>query len=654
MTEEPQHFDLRSHDLVADRRDELLRLFPEARTEDGQIDFNHLRLALGDTVLVGRERYGMTWPGKADCFKAIHSPSLATLLPVPDESVNFSTADNLIIEGDNLEVLKLLQKSYIGKIKMIYIDPPYNTGSDFIYSDDYTDPMHRYLEYSGQVDGQGKKYATNTESDGRFHSRWLSMMYPRLYIARHLLREDGVILVSMNDGSPPASPGELRGLRAILDEIFGEENFLATLIWNKQHSQQQGLFKRYHEYVVCYAKSAVLVGGIGGGEGEIDAGALKKISNANPASEFTFPAGVRFEAQDGVVFTGTFGVSEKVTVVRGRLVARDGKTAEEVTLSAGWTQKAQMTRYFRGETVFDTRGQRVLEFYFNSAGKLKSRKNRSRITPPTILPTYGMVSEQTSHVSKLFGNPVFDAPKPVNMMADFLKWFVEKDDIVLDFFAGSGSLCEAVICSTESARFIAVQLPEPVDLATDAGRNAQSHGLATVSDITKERTRLVINQLHPANGVNENPGSNGAEHYGFRVFKLAESNFTPWDPESATDPDLLQLALLDHVDHIRERRTGLDLLYEILLKSGYELTVSFEVETIEGRSVYNVDGGALFVFLDGQPTLELVRSMAERRPQRVVMLDAGFRGDDQLKANAAQTFKYAGASEGEQVVFRTI
>jgi adenine-specific DNA-methyltransferase len=199
MTDQTEKLDLGSHDIVGDKTQELLGIFPEIHTEGGKIDFERLKLALGETVDVGKERYGMNWPGKADCFKTIQQPSLATLLPVPDESVNFDTTENLIIEGDNLEVLKLLQKSYLGKVKMIYIDPPYNTGNDFIYPDNYAESLQTYLEYTGQVDAEGKKFGTNTEADGRFHSKWLNMMYPRLYLARNLLREDGVIFISIDD-----------------------------------------------------------------------------------------------------------------------------------------------------------------------------------------------------------------------------------------------------------------------------------------------------------------------------------------------------------------------------------------------------------------------------------------------------------------------
>src|SRR6202790_5325741 len=223
MTEVPEKLDLRSHDIAEDKRQELLRLFPEIRTEGDKLDFDRLKLALGESVDVGKERYGMNWPGKAECFKAIQTPSLSTLLPCPEQSVNFESTANLIIEGDSLEVLKLLQKSYLGKIKMIYIDPPYNTGNDFIYPDDYAESLQTYLKFTNQADAEGMKFSTNTEADGRFHSKWLNMMYPRLYLARNLLREDGVIFISIDDN-------EVDNLRKLCAEIFGEEQFIAQCV----------------------------------------------------------------------------------------------------------------------------------------------------------------------------------------------------------------------------------------------------------------------------------------------------------------------------------------------------------------------------------------------------------------------------------------
>jgi DNA modification methylase len=246
---EPEKLDLRSLDVAHERREEVVRLFPEARTEGGNIDFDQLKRALGETVDAGRERYGFIWPGKAECFKAIQAPSFATLRPAPKDSVNFETTENLIIEGDNLEVLKLLQKSYLDKVTMIYIDPPYNTGKDFIYPDNYSESLQTYLEYTGQVDSEGRKFGTNTETDGRFHSKWLNMMYPRLYLAKNLLRDDGSIWVSIDDG-------ELENLRRILDEVFGDENFIATFIWEKRRTREnRRVFSFNHDYIICFAKN---------------------------------------------------------------------------------------------------------------------------------------------------------------------------------------------------------------------------------------------------------------------------------------------------------------------------------------------------------------------------------------------------------------
>jgi adenine-specific DNA-methyltransferase len=250
MTEEPDKLDLRSTDIAEDKRQELLRLFPEIRTEGGKVDFERLKLALGEAVDVGRERYGMNWPGKAECFRTIQASSLGTLRPCPEESVDFDTTENLIIEGDNLEVLKLLQKSYLGKVKLIYIDPPYNTGNDFIYPDDYTESLQTYLEYTRQVDAEGRKFATNSDTDGRFHTKWLNMMYPRLYLAKNLLRDDGLLFLTINDQ-------EYANLRSLLDEIFGEQSFVGTAVWEKAYTANMTaqFISDTHDYVVIYCRN---------------------------------------------------------------------------------------------------------------------------------------------------------------------------------------------------------------------------------------------------------------------------------------------------------------------------------------------------------------------------------------------------------------
>jgi adenine-specific DNA-methyltransferase len=247
---EPEKLDLRSLDPAIARREELVRVFPEARTEGGKIDFDQLRRALGETTDAGRERYGLVWPGKAECFRTIQAPSVATLRPAPEESVNFESTENLVIEGDNLEVLKLLQKSYLTQVKLIYIDPPYNTGSDFIYPDDYAETLQTYLQYTGQVDSEGRRFGTNTEADGRFHSKWLNMIYPRLYLARNLLRDDGAIFVSVDDH-------EISNLTSLMNEVFGEENHYATIVWQKKDtpSNDAKTMSVTHEYLLVYQKT---------------------------------------------------------------------------------------------------------------------------------------------------------------------------------------------------------------------------------------------------------------------------------------------------------------------------------------------------------------------------------------------------------------
>ncbi len=626
MTETPERLDLRSHDLVADRREELLRLYPDARTEDGQIDFDHLRLSLGDAVDVGRERYGMTWPGKADCLRAVQTQSVATLRPVPEESVDFDSTQNLLIEGDNLEVLKLLQKSYLGKVKMIYIDPPYNTGRDFIYPDDYSDNLRVYLEYTGQVDSEGRRFGTNTDAAGRFHSRWLNLMYPRLFLARNLLAENGVVMISIDDG-------ELTGVRELCREIFGEENFIAQILWRKRSTPPNDkVIGANHDYIVVYAKNAEEVA--------LTLRPRTPERTAQYRNPDDHPKGPWVPGDlTGNVKGGRYSAALEFPI-------RNPNTGEEHSPSEGGNWR------FGKERIAELLASD--EIYFGSEGKGKPMLKRflADVKPGTTWPTiwdFAPLNQRgTEEMEELLGSgTAFENPKPSGLMVDLVRLGTGPKDVVLDFFAGSGSTAHGVLALNQedggNRHFILVQLPEPT------GRE----DTPTIATLAAERLRRVAQSMNSASGEGLHV-SKAPQDCGFRVFKLAESNFTPWDAEGPTDVASLQFALEKHVDHIREGRGELDLLYEILLKSGYELSVPIEVETIEGRSVYSVESGAMLIFLGDNPTLELVRAIAERRPQRVVMLDVAFAGNDQLKANAAQTFKHAGASEGEQVVFRTV
>lgn len=621
---------------------QLADLIPEA-IADGKVDVEKLKELLDGDVADGSERFGLFWPGKKRALRAAQEPTTATLKPDFENSKDWDTTQNVFIEGDNLEVLKILQKHYHAKIKLIYIDPPYNTGKDFVYPDNYKEGLDTYLEWTRQVNEEGKKVTTNAETEGRYHSNWLNMMYPRLKLARNLLTSDGVICVSIDDH-------EVENLKRLMLEVFGEDNFLAQLIWDKQHSQQQGVFKRYHEYVLVFARNAVHLGGIRGGEGFIEAGALKKISRANPASEFTFPAGTRFDAPDGFELKGTYGDSEKVSVVSGRFLARNGATVEDVTLSAGWTQKNQMTSWFSGAETIDSKGQRVVEFYFNSAGKLKCRKERGMITPPSILPRYGMVSEQTSQLDALMGGHYFDTPKPVEMIKDLSRWFTAGSDTIMDFFAGSGTTGQSVMeLNAEDAgtrRFVLVQLPEPLDVDTAGEREAalfcDSVGaLRNVASLTKERLRRAgasASEVNPAADLDA----------GFKSYVLADTNFAKWRLSSDVEEDALQQHLLSLRDSATDDATADELLTEILLKQGYSLTEAVspaEVAGLDVRLVRDRDGDiAVLAYLNEhvKPTLEQLRALVDKSPTRIIVLEDAFQGDDELKTNLAQLAKSKG------------
>jgi adenine-specific DNA-methyltransferase len=627
---EPEKLDLRSLDIVEDKKQELLRLFPEIRTEGGKIDFERLKLTLGEMVDVGKERYGMHWPGKADCFKTIQAPSLGTLRPCPEESVNFDTTENLIIEGDNLEVLKLLQKSYLGKVKMIYIDPPYNTGNDFIYPDNYTESLQTYLEYTGQVDAEGKKFSTNTEADGRFHSKWLNMMYPRLYLAQNLLREDGVLFISMDDH-------EVDNLRKLCNEIFGEENFVDNIIWKKRYGG--GAKEKYlvtvHEYILMYAKNKESIEELFIPLSEESISRYYKNKDENyerrgPYRTHPLESMKSFGERKNLVFP---------------IPAPDG-TQVMPKRQWRWSEARVAKAIEAGELEFlkDKNGGWVVytKQYLKDEEDGSTRQSKFFSLIDDVYTQHG-----TNEILEIFGDAqVFGFPKPSRLIGKLLELATGTDsyDVVLDFFAGSGATAQAILDLNKrdsgNRKFILVQLPELT------GRE----DYPTIADITKERVRRVIQKLNKEDEGKLPFNGNQKQDRGFRVLKLAESNFKTWNANVPTgDVAALQQQLELHIDHIREGRTAADILYEILLKSGFPLATPVERLTLAGKPVYSAAGGALFICLERELTLDLIRAMAERKPERVVCLDDGFAGNDQLKANAVQIFKTKGVTS-----FRTV
>lgn len=619
MSDQPEKLDLHSHDIAEDKRQALLDLFPETRTEGGKLDFERLKLALGESVDVGKERYGMNWPGKADCFRTIQMPSLATLRPCQEESVNFETTENLIIEGDNLEVLKLLQKSYLGKIKMIYIDPPYNTGNDFIYPDNYSESLQTYLEYTGQVDAEGKRFSTNAETDGRFHSKWLNMMYPRLYLARNLLREDGVLFISIDDH-------EIDNLRKLCADVFGEESVLGAIVWRRrQVSDNRNLnnFSTDHEYVLTVLKTNGALTG--------EAKDLTKYSNLD-----NDPRGPWMSDN----LTGLANAMERPNLHYDIENPETGLKYPPLP-TRGWCYEPSRMRQLVSE-------KRIL-WPSKPDGRPRLKRFlaevRSQFTGFSSVQEPGYTTDGTRELEELFGEKILEFPKPKKLVNILLRQGteVESNDVVLDFFAGSGTtahaVCELNNEDSGNRRFILVQLPEPT------GRK----DYPTIADITKERVRRVIKKFNEEEGGKLDLEGAKPQDRGFKVFKLAESNFKTWNAEVPQEAGALEKQLDLHVDHIRESRTADDLLYELLLKSGYPLAAPVEVLQLAGKQVHSVAGGVFFVCLERELTLELIRAMADKKPERVVCLDEGFVGNDQLKANAVQIFKTKGVTSFKTV-----
>jgi len=627
LNDEPNKLNLRSKNIAADKRQQLLRLFPEVRTEGDKLDFERLKQALGEAVDTGRERYGMSWPGKADCFRTIQMPSLGTLRPAPEESVNFDTSENLIIEGDNLEVLKLLQKSYLGKVKMIYIDPPYNTGNDFIYPDNYSESLRTYLEYTGQVDAEGRKFGTNTDADGRFHSKWLNMMYPRLYLARNLLREDGVIFISIDDG-------EVDNLKKLCGEIFGEENFLGCITWQKKYAPANDKtdFSASHDYIVVFTKSRP-ISKDGKFQNVLDKEQRTEAMDAAYSNPDGDPRGF-WKAGD---YTCNKSAEERPNLY---YPITHPKSGNEV-----WPNKSRVWAYSQKIHEQNIADNRV---WWGSEGdnRVPSYKRFLSEVGGVVAQTVwlwkevGHTDESKKELKSIFEEAVtvFDTPKPVKLIQKMVSLANGNDEnfIALDFFAGSGTTAQAVLDLNQqdggNRKFILVQLPEPT------GRE----DYPTIADITKERVRRVIKKLNEENATKLDLDADIRQDRGFRVFKLDESNFKTWNADVPHYADLLEEQLEMHVEHIRDSRTQDDILYELLLKSGYPLTAPVETLTLAGKTVHSVASGVLFICLERKLTLELIRAMAELKPERVVCLDAGFAGNDQLKANAVQIFKTKG------------
>jgi adenine-specific DNA-methyltransferase len=633
-----------SMDLVQENIQRLKELFPEIVTE-GKIDFKVLQEVLGNELEEGEEYYRFTWSGKTQARREAHKPSTGTLRPCKEESVDWDTTENLYIEGDNLEVLKLLQKSYAGKIKMICIDPPYNTGKDFIYKDNYKDNLKNYQQITGQIDDEGNKLFTNSESDGRYHSNWLNMMYPRLKLARNLLKDDGVIFINIDDN-------ESDNVRKICNEIFGEENYIQEIIWEKKFAPQNDakFFSLNHENIFCYAKSKNFF------IRNLLPMTSEQISRyKNPDND---SRGL-WQSDNLTVATYSASYDFPITKPNGEVInpphGRCWRTSKE---------KFQ-------ELLDDNR------IWFGSDGNGVPRIKRflsevqQGMVPISIFynKDVGHTQEASKSLKMLFDDKkFFDYPKPVELIKRLLIIGTNENDIILDFFSGSATLAHSTMKlnseTNSSRRHIQIQLPESTDIKSEAYKA----GYKNIAEIGKERIRRAgkkikeeklaeIEVLKAKNSLLEEDrleierlvkNVNDLD-IGFKVFKLDSSNIKGWDG----NPDELDNSLFDAQDNIKTDRTEEDVLFEILLKYGLDLTLPIEEKVIEGKKVFNVGLGALFICLADGITSKVAEGIGtwkqELQPEtcRVIFKDSGF--TDVEKTNSVQILKRFGISEVKSI-----
>ena len=637
---ELQKQELTSLNIAENQLQKLKEIFPEAFTEGNKVDWEKLRLTLGESIDTGKERFGMNWPGKADCFKTIQQPSIATLVPDREESINFDTTENLFIEGDNLEVLKLLQKSYLGKVKMIYIDPPYNTGNEFVYPDNYSENLNTYLEYTGQIDGEGRKFSTNSETDGRFHSKWMNMMFPRLFLAKNLLKEDGAIFISIDDN-------EVQNLRALCNEIFGEENFISQAGWQKVYSpkNQARHLSNDYEYVLIYCKQI----------SSFNVGLLPRTDDMNKryTNPDNDPRG-EWKAGDLVAAGERKG---------GHYIIKNPVNGKEFDVPSGkhWAFSEERMREMLKENRI-TFGKN--NDSFPSSKQFLNEVKQGRV-PSSLLTykEYGHTDEAKKDFIKLFGDEgrtIFETLKPVRLIQNLSKiGNVIEDDIILDFFVGSGTTAQSILELNNSdngkRKFICVQLPE----INDEKSEAYKAGYKNIAEIGKERIRRSIGKIQKDQeekvlkeketlfGNQQEVVNN--QDLGFKVFKLQKSNFKIWDANIIKEPEDIQQALFEHIDHISHEAAQEAILYELLLKSGFPLATPIETIILANKNVYSVADGELLICLEKELTNEVITAMAEKQPTRVICLDEGFQDNDQLKTNAVKIM----ASKGV-VNFRTV
>ena len=604
---------------------QLAALVPEA-VADGKIDAKKLAELLGDDAADESERFGLFWPSKKRALRAAQAPTSATLKPDFANSKDWDTTQNVFIEGDNLEVLKILQRHYHNKIKLIYIDPPYNTGKDFVYPDNFTEGLETYLEWTRQVNEEGKKVSTNSETEGRYHSNWLNMMYPRLKLARNLLADDGVIFISIDDH-------EVDNLTRLCKEVFGESNFSTTFIRQKKKKPSflHENVGSMTEYVVCLTRNRSFTFPF-----SVDvttAGKKYPLNNAgNSLGILRFPAGsVSFRMADAVVAPQDMSEGNIVTRLLDALVIENGKNKDAFRLEGEWRYSQETL----DEIVSNRDSITISKIPFRpnhvkTGGEIKKMHNL--LTPETY--RAGTNEDGTEEVTQLLGGDYFDNPKPTSLVKLLVQATTYDDPaaIVLDFFAGSSTTAHAVMQLNAAEddgnrRFIMVQLPEP----TPEDSEARKAGFATIADISRKRINLAGQKI-------------GKGDIGFRAFKLTDTHFAKWRVTSEVTPTQLEQHLLDLRDSADDDASQDDLLTELLLKLGLSLTETIITKTIAGLDVREVGDNRVLAYVDEhtKPALEQLRALVDAAPGKLIVLEDAFHGDDQLKTNLAQYAKTKG------------
>lgn len=616
-----EHLNMQSMDKVAANVAKIMELFPNCVTErinaegklEHAIDFDMLRQELNDYVVDGlQERYQFTWPDKRSAILAANAPINKTLRPCREESVDFDNTENLYIEGDNLDVLKLLQETYLGKVKMIYIDPPYNTGNDFVYRDDFKQSADEYVENSGQLDDEGNRMVTNTESNGRFHTDWLNMMYPRLKLAKDLLSDDGVIFISIDDS-------EQSNLKKICNEIFGEENFIASLIWQKKFSRANDAtyFSTMHDFILCISKRNVSYDKNGWEIGLLPRNEEIPSGYSNPDNDPRGPwTSVILSAKSGsasLLYEIKTPSGKKCVPPNGRYWSCSKDTFEK------WNKDNRIWFGKNGDGV--------------PRKKTFLSEVQSGLRPNTILfqNEVGNNQEAKQELKVLFDEiSVFDSPKPVRLLKTLLQISnIDKNSLILDFFSGSATTAHAVMqLNAEDGgkrKFIMVQLQE------ECAENSEAYkaGYKNICEIGKERIRRAGKKIKE-----ENPLTTQDLDIGFRVLKCDSSNMEDvyFTPKEYMDK---QQSLF--VDNIKKDRNDEDLLFDAMLKLDTPLSSKIEKRSIAGKTVYNVAQGHLMACFDKNVTDEVITAIAKEMPSYFVMRDSS-QADDSVAINFEQIF----------------